>query len=67
MGDRSMSDEVEEKAGHDSTPAPGGQLARDQGCCCSVLANAAFRMGVEDEVPIIDPRCQMHLYSAGNS
>lgn len=36
--------------------APGSPDAVAEGCCCSVLANAAYRCG-GFEKPVIDPHC----------
>ena len=40
--------------------APGGRAALARGCTCSVLANAAFRVGVSYESLDIDPDCPIH-------
>jgi hypothetical protein len=38
---------------------PGGPEARAQGCCCSVLANAAHRVDAR-LVALVDPACPVH-------
>lgn len=38
---------------------PGSPAAINRGCCCSVLANAAFRTRT-DESPLFDPACPVH-------
>jgi hypothetical protein len=45
---------------------PGGPQATAQGCLCSVLANAAYRSGA-DEDPCIDPLCPLHAEAAAQS
>jgi hypothetical protein len=39
--------------------APGAPRAVEQGCLCSVLANAAYRAHAEEH-PFIDPECPVH-------
>jgi hypothetical protein len=43
----------------DRDMAPGAPRAVDQGCLCSVLANAAYRAHADTE-PFLDPRCPVH-------
>ena len=38
--------------------APGSAEAVAAGCSCSVLANAAYRIGV-DNAPLLDPACPL--------
>ncbi|WP_145982615.1 MULTISPECIES: hypothetical protein [unclassified Pseudonocardia] len=40
--------------------APKGPEAKAHGCVCSVLANAAYRAGVDDHA-CIDPLCGLHV------
>ena len=46
---------------------PGGPAAAEQGCCCSVLANATYRAGVPGVEPLIDPTCTLHSMAAAAS
>jgi hypothetical protein len=57
-----MADHVDEErmTAPDPTHAPGGRTALDNGCTCSVLANAAYRAGAPGEQPFVDPRCPVH-------
>lgn len=43
-----------------ATVAPGSRDAIERGCCCSALANAAYRTGARDASPFIDPECPVH-------
>lgn len=38
---------------------PGSAEAFARGCCCSTMANAAYRAGV-DESPLLEPACPLH-------
>ncbi|TCK25183.1 hypothetical protein [Pseudonocardia endophytica] len=51
-------------AGHELPP--GGPQATARGCLCSVLANAAYRSGA-DENPCIDPLCPLHAEAAAQN
>lgn len=44
---------------------PGGPRAVELGCCCSVLANAAFRTGCSSQRALIDPTCRLHALAPG--
>lgn len=61
MADKTPADHVSSHfGGVESTPSPaGGAEARRQGCVCSTLANAAFRVGAATE-PLVDPQCPIH-------
>ncbi|RZT83844.1 hypothetical protein EV383_0663 [Pseudonocardia sediminis] len=43
----------------DEALPPGSNRAREQGCVCSVLGNAAYRVGAAEH-PLIDPECERH-------
>ena len=63
-----LTDDVAARApGSDPAPAPGGREAIAAGCCCSVLANAAFRAGAPGEQPFVDPECRVHTRSGTGS
>jgi hypothetical protein len=61
-----MVDDVHEGRTTASDPAmaPGGRAALEQGCTCSVLANAAYRSGAPGEAPFVDPHCPVHTSSS---
>jgi hypothetical protein len=50
----------DERARTDPAEAPGGRIALDRGCTCSVLANAAYRAGAPGERSFVDPVCPIH-------
>lgn len=42
---------------------PGAPGAVSQGCRCSVLANASYRVGAAPE-PLLEPDCELHCGDA---
>ena len=59
----------EDAAATDGASAPASRVARDQlpggpearalGCCCSVLANAGYRVDASRDA-LVDPSCPLH-------
>lgn len=50
---------------HAPDAAPGGRAALARGCTCSVLANAAFRAGSDQVLPLVEPDCPVHRDQTG--